>query len=63
MEEESNVIISSATKEKLPLGIQHILSEQDQPIQGFDRIDMWTPETESRYRKEMQSLCGKYQSM
>lgn len=63
MEEETNVIISSATREKLPLGIQHILSEQGQPIKGFDRIDMWTPETESRYRKEMQSLCGKYQSM
>ncbi|ORE07685.1 P-loop containing nucleoside triphosphate hydrolase protein [Rhizopus microsporus var. microsporus] len=59
VEEESNVIISPATKEKLPLGIQHILSEQGQTVQGFDRVDMWTPETELRYRKEMQSLCDK----
>ncbi|KAI9270835.1 P-loop containing nucleoside triphosphate hydrolase protein [Sporodiniella umbellata] len=57
--EENETLLSSATQDNLPLGIQQILSDQKEVSQKT--FDMWDPEIEVEYLKEVQSLCERLQ--
>lgn len=55
--EGNEISLSPSIRDNLPLGIQQILLEQENSLKKT--IDMWTPEAEKMYQKEIQSLCGK----
>ncbi|CAO3703181.1 unnamed protein product [Rhizopus stolonifer] len=58
--EGSEISLSPSIRDNLPLGIQQILLEQEKSLNKT--IDMWTPEAEKMYQKEVQSLCEKLEN-